>query len=262
MLVLVAISVALALFGRAFGRLRERGRRDHAGWSRALLFLAAVGIAAAALISPLDRIAETRLLSAHMLQHVLIGDLVPVLLLLAVRGPLLFFLLPVWALRRLRRLHPLGVLLRPSAAFVVWAAFLAVWHVPSVYDATLESTPLHDLEHVCFVLGGLLVWTQLIDPTRRGALSTNAKLGYALLLFVSSQALANVLVLSYRPLYPVYAAVASRPFGLTAVGDQDAAGLVMMLEQFATLGAFALITLRARFRQAVVVGPERHPFAV
>jgi putative membrane protein len=259
--VLVSIAVALALFGRALGRLRGRGRADHAGLDRAVLFLLGVGIAAAALISPLDRVAETRLLSAHMLQHVLVGDLVPALLLLAVRGPLLFFILPAPALRRLRRLRALGVLLRPAVALAVWAAFLAVWHVPAVYDAALRHPVLHELEHTSFLLGGLLVWAQLIDPARRGAPSGNAKLGYALLLFVCSQALANVLVLSYRPLYPAYAGPAGRPFGLSAIGDQDAAGLVMMLEQIATLGTFAFLTLRSRFRRPVAAAPERHPIA-
>jgi cytochrome c oxidase assembly factor CtaG len=261
LLILISIALALALFGRAFGRLRGRGRLDHAGLDRVGLFLAAVGIASAALISPLDEVAETELLSAHMLQHVLIGDLVPVLLLLAVRGPLLFFLLPPAALRILRRLAWLGVLLRPSVAFLVWAGSLAIWHVPAIYDAALRHQVLHDAEHVSFAVGGILVWAQLIDPARRRSLTSGGKLAYALLLFVAAQALANVLVLSYRPLYPTYAALTDRPFGLSAIGDQDTAGLVMMAEQFATLGTFALLTLRMRFRQAVAVIGERHPFA-
>ena len=262
MLVLPAIAVALALFGRAFGRLRGRGRTDHASVDRLVLFLAGIAVGVVALLSPLERIAETQLLSAHMLQHVLIGDLMPVLLLLSVRGPLLFFLLPAPALRRLYRLRRLGVLLRPSVAFALWATFLAVWHIPALYDAALGNGVVHDAEHASFLLGGLLVWAQLIDPARRSALSSGGKLGYALVLFVCSQALANVLVLSYRPLYPAYADLTGRPLGLTATGDQDAAGLVMMLEQFATLGTFALLTLRARFERSVPAGAERHPFAV
>lgn len=252
------------LFARAFATLRARGRRDHAGWDRAALFVAALGIAAVALLSPLDELAEESLLSAHMLQHVLVGDLVPVLLLLAVRGPLLLFLLPAPAMRTLHRLRRLSLLLHPAVAYLVWAAALAVWHVPALYDAVLGNAALHDAEHVTFVLGGTLVWAQLIDPARRGALGSGAKLGYALLLFVSSQALANVLVLSYRALYPAYAGLVDRPFGLTAIGDQGAAGLVMMLEQFATLGTFALLTLRGRFARAVppAAAAERHPFAV
>ena len=92
--VLAGCLVALGLFGQAFWRLRQRGRTDHAGWDRAALFVLAVALTFLALASPLDGLGDRYLLSAHMLQHVAIGDLAPVLGLLALRGPLTFFLLP------------------------------------------------------------------------------------------------------------------------------------------------------------------------
>src|SRR5262249_61503211 len=92
--VLVAAAVAAALFAQAFIRLRRRGRSDHAPWTRALLFAAGLALAILPLVSPLDAAGDQYLLSAHMLQHVLIGDAAPLLLVLAVRGPLVFFLLP------------------------------------------------------------------------------------------------------------------------------------------------------------------------
>ena len=91
----VALAVcAVGLFAQAFIRLRRRGRPDHASWSRAAIFGAAVFVAVLALLSPLNEVAGNELLSAHMLQHVLIGDLVPVLLVVALRGPLLYFFFP------------------------------------------------------------------------------------------------------------------------------------------------------------------------
>src|SRR5439155_1483305 len=55
-------------------------------------------------------------------------------------------------------------LLRPPVAFALWAVNLAVWHVPWLYDLALQHAALHDLEHLCWVVAGLLVWTLLVDP--------------------------------------------------------------------------------------------------
>ena len=77
--VFAAALLGLALFAQGFLRLRRRGRRDHASPRRAALFALGTVIAVVALVSPLDAIGEEQLLSAHMLQHVVIGDLVPAL---------------------------------------------------------------------------------------------------------------------------------------------------------------------------------------
>ena len=252
----MAAVIGVCLFAQAFVRLRRRGRADHAPWTRPLVFGAAVAIGLFALLSPLDEVAEEQLLSAHMLQHVLIGDLVPALLLVAVRGPLVLFLIPPAPLRGLARVRPLratlSVLLRPLVSFAVWAGGLAVWHVPAVYDAVLTRPLLHDLEHATFFLGGLLVWAQLVDPARRGALGPNAKLGYALALFACGTAFSNVLLLRFDPLYPAYG----------SLGDQRAAAFTMMLEQLLTLGTFAAVMLRARAREPLALAADRHPVAL
>ena len=110
--VVVPAVLLLVLFAQAFVRLRRRGRSDHAGWERPLLFLLAVAIGTLALVSPLDAAGEQYLLSAHMLQHVTIGDLAPALALVALRGPLLFFFVPPLVLAPLARIRPLRVLIR------------------------------------------------------------------------------------------------------------------------------------------------------
>src|SRR5712692_6584618 len=110
-LVLIGAGLALLLFAKVFVRLRRRGRADHAGWSRLALFLLAVTLGTLALVSPLDAVGDSYLLSGHMLQHVLIGDVAPALALVALRGPLLFFFLPRFVLRPLARLHWLRRLL-------------------------------------------------------------------------------------------------------------------------------------------------------
>ena len=255
-----AAALAAAAFTYGFVRLRGRGRCDLAGWDRAALFALALLLGIIPLSPPVDPAAD-ELLAGHMFEHVLIADLTPVLLLLAVRGPLLFFLLPPRLLRALGRLRPLThVLLHPGMSFAVWAGALAVWHVPALYDRTLESPALHAVQHLSFVLGGTLVWTQLLDPARRRALSQRARLGYAFAMFVAGQALANTLILTYWPLYPAYATQPHGLLGLSPLHDQEAAGLVMMAEQLLTLGTFAAWQLRRWLRTPFVLEPTRHPF--
>lgn len=253
MLVAGAILLALALFARGFTRLRRR-RPDRAPWSRPALFALALALGAAALLSPLDSLGEEKLLSAHMLQHVVIGDLVPALLVVALRGPLLFFALPAALLRPVSRL---SLLVRPWVAFAVWAGFLAVWHVPAIYDAVLTRPIVHDLEHACFMLGGLLVWTQLVDPARRRALSPAGRIGLLVAMLFAGQMLAAVLVFTYRPIYGAY----HGGLGFSPLADQQLAALVMSVEQLLTLGAFAFLALRNRIGapEPFVLASDRHP---
>lgn len=251
--VLTGAALALVLFGQAFVRLRRRGRSDHAGWDRAALFGTAVVIGTLALISPLDHIGEEYLLSAHMLQHVIIGDAAPALAIVAIRGPLCFFLLPAFVLSPLaRREHLrsfLRTLLRPKVAFTLWAVTMAAWHVPAAYDYTLTHQFVHDLEHVSFVIAGVLAWTVLVDPARRGEVRPSGRLAFAVALFAAGQILADVLIFAQRPLYGSYAEQTDRLLGLSPLADQRLAGLVMMVEQLLTLGTCAAFLLVAQHRR-------------
>ncbi len=270
-LALALAAAALVLFGRAFLRLRRRGRPDRAPWWKAVALAAAVGAGLLALASPLDALAERKLVSAHMLQHVVIADLVPALALVALRGPLLALTLPRALARALARVAPLregmATLARPGPAFAAWGGAIGAWHLPVAYEAALSHALLHQLQHVTLLLGGLLVWWQLIDPARRGALSPLARLGYAVALLAAGGALVNVLVFS-GPLYPSYAELPSRPLGLTAARDQELAGLVMLVEQWLTVGTYVAVTVSAWPRGVLFPGSgeaktvDRHPFAL
>jgi putative membrane protein len=251
--VLAGAAFALALFGQAFVRLRRRGRKDHAGWDRAALFTIAVAIGTLALVSPLDYVGEEYLLSAHMLQHVIIGDLAVALAIVALRGPLVFFLIPAAVLGALARLDwlraGLAFLLRPKVAFTLWAIVIAAWHVPAAYDYTLTHQVVHDLEHLSFVVVGVLVWVQLVDPARRRDLSLLGRLALAIALFAAGQVLADVLIFAQRPLYGSYAEQPDRLLGLSPLEDQRLAGLVMMGEQLLTLGTCVALLLLAQHRK-------------
>ena len=214
------------------------------------------------LVSPLDAIAEEYLQSAHMLQHVLIADLGVVLALLAVRGPLSMFFLPRDLLAPLARAQPLrrslSFLLRPRVAVPLWVAVLVVWHVPAMYDAALRHPAVHRVEHMSFVVVGALVWTLLIDPARHGRLTLNERLGLAVVLFWVGQVLAYPFVFGFEPYYDVYVDQPHRLFGLSPLTDQKLAGLVMMVEQAATLGVAIVVLLRLsrRARATRTVTPE------
>lgn len=239
-------ALALVLYAQAFARLRARGRSDHASVANALLFALGVAAGTLAVASPLDALAEDTLLSAHMAQHLLIGDLAPLLIVLGLRGPIALFLLPPAPLRLLAHARPLRraleFLLRPAVSLTVWALALATWHVPQAYDAALAHPAVHVAEHASFFLGGLLLWTQIVDATRRRLLTTGRRAALAATALVAGMGLAEVLLVSH-PLYAHYAHVADRPFGLTQATDQARAALLMMAEQIATLGPAAALLL-------------------
>jgi putative membrane protein len=226
------------------------------------LFVAAVALGTLPLVSPLDAVGDEYLISGHMLQHVLIGDAAPALALVALRGPLVLFLLPPFVLGPLARSRRVrgafGFLLRPEVAIGLWALAIGLWHVPAAYDYTLSHQTVHDLEHLSFVIVGTLVWTLLIDPARRGDLRVTHRLALAGLLFAFGTILSDVLIFSFHALYPAYAAQDERLWGLSAVRDQQLAGIVMVVEQLLTLGICGALLLRAyaRERTARVAGPK------
>jgi putative membrane protein len=244
---LVAAALAALLFAQAVVRLRRRGRPDLAGWDRAALFAAGLGLTLFALVGPLDRLADSKLLFAHMGQHVLIGDLGPALMVTALRGPLLVFFLPAPVLapiaRSVRIRRVLGALLRPRVAFSLWATNLAVWHVPYLYDLALEHQDLHNFEHVCWTFSGILVWTLLVDPGSHHRLTVGGRVALAAGMFAAGQILTDVLVFSFTPLYPWYHGA----YGISRLTDQQLSGIVMMVEQLATLATCVALLLRPRW---------------
>jgi putative membrane protein len=248
--VFAAIGISCLLFGQGWLRLRRRGRPDLASWSRVALFGAGIFVVLAGLISPIDTIGENHLLWVHMLQHVLIGDVAIALTVLAVRGPLLVFMLPARVLGPIARDRDvravLSFLLRPRVAFGLWALNLAVWHIPRLYIDALLHPYVHDLEHACWMLAGLLVWTLLIDPGSHKRLTTGGRIALAAAMFAAGQALTDVLVFSFHPLYPLYRGA----YGFSARTDQQLAGVVMMADQLLVLGTFAFLLLRPRLRHA------------
>lgn len=256
-LVLAGASVSCVFFLQGWLRLRRRGRRDLAPWSRVGLFTVGISVVTLAIVSPVDAVGEGYLQSAHMLQHVLIADLGVALLVLAVRGPLTVFFLPrdllVPAAHQQWLRTTLRWLLRPGITVALWIALLVAWHIPVLYEAALGNRVVHDLQHFTFLFVGVLLWVQLIDPMRHRRLTVSERIGLATLVFVAGQILAYVMVFSYRPFYSVYAEQTDRLLGLSPLTDQKLAGVVMMVEQALTVGVFILWQLQ---RQATARATE------
>ena len=207
-------------------------------WRR-FCFGLGLAIAFFALVSPLHELGDERLFSAHMLQHVLLGDLAPLALVLGLTGPLLRPVLAVPALARLRGLaHPL-------VALPLWALNLYLWHLPVLYEAALDHDAVHALEHICFFGFGALMWAPVIEVLPGPAwFGTGWKLGYIVVVRAAETVLGNVFFWAGSVFYETYER-AERIWGLSPLADQGTAGAIMMIEgSVVTIGALAWLFLR------------------
>ncbi|MGH2844276.1 MAG: cytochrome c oxidase assembly protein [Solirubrobacteraceae bacterium] len=192
-----------------------------------------------ALVSPIDWYGENRLLWVHMTQHLLLGDIAPVLILAGLTGPVLRPLIAIGWVRRMRSLaHPL-------VALPLWIVDLYAWHFPFLYQAALRHDGIHALEHLCFLSFGALMWAALIEPLPGPAWFSNGwKAIYILVVRGAGMLLANVFLWENHPLYPYYVAV-QRGRGISTMSDQRAAGVVMLIEgSIVTVLAFGWMFIR------------------
>ena len=116
----------------------------------------------------------------------------------------------------------------PIAAWILFDVDLCAWHLPALYGLTFRSQPLHDLEHVSFLLLGVVFWFQVIDsPPLRARLGPPKSIAYVVLGATVAWALAVVLAFAPSPLYAAYAGLGSRPGGISALADQQIAAGIM-----------------------------------
>jgi cytochrome c oxidase assembly factor CtaG len=229
--------LAAALLYWLGGRGGVRPRRAGEHW-RDAAFVGGLAAVAAALGSPIDRLAD-ELFWVHMVQHVLLIAVAPPLLALSRPWNRMWRGFPIAFRRSLARelsAAPRWAPLRRAAAFAggavaSWLIFnldLCAWHVPVLYDAALRSPPLHALEHLAFFATALLLWTRVVySPPWRSPLGEPGKLAYLASTMVVGWVLAIVLALASAPLYPAYAEAAGRPGGISAFTDQQLAAGVM-----------------------------------
>jgi putative membrane protein len=228
---LLLIGVLTAAYVPRWRRVRIHNGPNAAPVSRLLAFTGGVLVLAAALISPIDRLGEQAFVM-HMVQHILLLDLAPILLIVSLTKVMLR---P--ATRRLQRLErAAGPLAHPFAAVALYIAVMWAWHVPALYDAALEHSALHAFEHTCFMVAGFLYWWHLLSPIRsRLRLGGMGPVVYML----STKVLVGLLgiALTFAP-DALYAFYKDQPpiWGLDPGTDQALAGAVMALEQSIVMG--------------------------
>jgi putative membrane protein len=224
----VAVAGVLYWLG---GRGRRRGESDRL---HTLAFVAGLVTIALALDSPIDAYAD-QLFWVHMVQHILLLTVAPPLILLGRPWPRMWRALPLRsrttvgrAIARARWTAPLRALARPLPAWVLFNATIVAWHIPAAYNATLSSATIHSCEHALFFFTGLLFWARVVDPgPLRPRLAWPARVAYVVGAMIVGWVLAIILVLVPHPLYGHYAALASRPGGISALTDQQLAGGMM-----------------------------------
>jgi putative membrane protein len=255
-LLLVAVTAALHIVGerRVSGLRRGRPGAAQRARLRAASFYAGLVTIVVALAGPIDSNAS-KLFWVHMVQHVL---------LLTVAAPLIALGAPWMSIWR-----PLPLGFRRGAAGTVaragwarplraagralgrargaWLAFnidLVVWHIPPLYDLTLRHVAIHALEHTTFLLFGVLLWCQVIaSPPLRTRLRSDLRVYYMVATGAVSWLLSLVLAFAPSPLYPVYAHIADRPGGISALADQQLAGGVMLGPGSVSITLFVFIGL-------------------
>jgi len=205
---------------------------------RLVCFGAGLLLVVAASATPLDSLATTSLLSAHLLQNVVFAEWAPALVVLGVPASLAF---------RLGQRRTVRLLTHPGVALPRWVATYAVWHLPVVYDAALrhQSSLLH-VEHASYFATGLLFWWPVLQDVPH-QLSSGARAAYVLAAFVLASPIGIVLSLLSSPAYAFYAE-APDMWGLSDLADQQIAGVTMSVEQavvfFCVAAFFVLRQLR------------------
>jgi cytochrome c oxidase assembly factor CtaG len=217
-------------------------------------------VLAAALSPPVDDISD-QLLVAHMAEHLLIGDVAALLLVLGMTGPLLG---PVLRLRGIQWLRVLG---HPLVAVPVWAVNFYMWHLPALYQAALRHELLHVLEHATFLAFGIAVWMALLGPLPKPHwFSNGASLVYTLVVRLIGTVLANAMIFGGTPWYPYYGA-GDAQWHISRMADQVAAGGLMMVEEsLLTIGLFCWLFLKIarenEERQRLLDYAEQHDIAL
>ena len=259
----LGLAAALILYVRGWLILHRSSSKRFPVW-RLMVFTGGLATFWLAIASPLDAFSGL-LLSAHMVQHLLLMSVAPPLILLG--APLLPLLrgLPrkfardgvgpflVWpALRRVG-----NAITHPLNCWIVMAVTLCAWHVPAAFDLALRSPPWHKLEHACFFGASLLFWWPVVRPfPNRPHWPLWSVPLYLLATDLLNTALSAILTFSDHVLYSHYLEV-PRLFRATALSDQSCAGVIMWVPgSLVFLIPAALIAIEYLSPRSLLVRPQ------
>jgi putative membrane protein len=251
---LVWAALALHLEGeRRAAKLRDAAR-DKLARRRAACFYAGLATIFVALSPPFES-ASRQLFAVHMTQHVLLLTVAAPLIVIGAPWMSIWRPLPLSFRRSTARavahspsLRPLRAVARalgrPLGAWLAFSIDLVVWHIPALYDATLNNVAVHALEHTTFLLVGILLWAQvLVSPPLRLRLEPLQRVYYIVAAAVVGWAISLVIAFAPKPLYPFYAHLSHRPGGISALVDQQLAAGVMLVPGSLTMTIFVFVGL-------------------
>ena len=220
---LAALAVLYALTVRRFPAPR---------W-RIACFAAGIALLAAVAVTPLDALTY-HVLTAHLLQNVVLAEWAPALLVLAV---------PPALAQELTRLPGARLVTHPAFALPVWVGTYFVWHVPAAYDTALREPVLLHLEHVSYVAAGTLLWWPVLQDVPH-RLHPAARAAYLFAGFLLASPIGLLLALLPDAVYGFYDD-GTPVWDLAPVTDQQIAGVTMAAEQAVVFfGAFAYFFFR------------------
>ena len=227
------IILVAAVYLRGWLLIRETRQAQFPIW-RLGVFLLGLATLWIAIASPLDGFADA-LLSAHMVEHLLLMSFVPPLVLLGLPIVPLLRGIP----RSIRK-NMLGPLIRNklvrrfchwlTTPLVAWFAMNVMflgWHIPAAYDFALENEYWHEIEHLCFLGTSLLFWWPLIRPWPMRAI----QLGWFMLPYLAMADIVNTILSAFltfcdRPVYRYYY-TQPHAFHITPMEDQRAGAAAM-----------------------------------
>jgi putative membrane protein len=228
--------ILAVLYAQRVRTLAVEGRNPVPGWRQGCFYGGFVVIAVA--LTSLGR-ASQDLLFVHMIEHLLLGDVAALLIVLGLTGPLIAPILRIGFFDRLR------ILAHPLIAFPLWAIDLYVWHLPVFYEAALRHAGIHALEHAMFLGFGINMWMCLFGPLPMPSWFGNfAKLVYIVAVRLAGTVLGNIFLWSGTVFYPYYIH-GDAAYHISPLADQNIAGAVMMVEEsLLTIGLFCWLFLK------------------
>lgn len=228
--VVLPLLAAVLAYAWAVRRVDARHPANRVPRYRALAWYGGVLVLFVALASPIATY-DTTFFSVHMVQHLLLTLVAAPLL--AMGAPITLLLRVVDPEKRRRVVLPilhsrfLRVVSFPVVTWVLFAALMWASHFSALYDAALESEPVHVLEHALFLGVALLFWWPVVgaDPSP-WRLPHAARIGYVFLGLPQSSFLGLAIYSAPNVLYPHYMTV-SRAWGPSPLFDQQLAGGIM-----------------------------------
>jgi putative membrane protein len=202
---------------------------------RIACFAGSMTLLAAAFWTPLHSLGLHYLLTAHLLQNVILAEWAPLFAVLGVSAAM-----AAW----LARFGIWRALTHPAVALPLWLIDYFAWHVPAAYDAALRHQAwLIHIEHACYFATGILVWWPLLQDVPR-RLPSGARAAYAFAAFVLASPLGLLLALLPKPAYSYYLQARPRVWGLSPLADQEISGVTMATEQALVLFAVFVFWFR------------------